>query len=128
MFWLDTDVHNPKIELIDYKINGSIYYCGKRLERSISYISNEIVVSDKYNNDINKILRLHLHPEVVIKTVEKNVYKLLIDKVVVQLTIKNADSRLESFDFSPEYGVKQLSKRIVLESNENEIIHSFKEI
>ena len=128
MFWLDTDVHNPKIELIENKIKGSIYYCGKRLVRTISHISNEILVSDKYNNDINKVLRLHLHPEVAIEAVEKNVYKLLIDKYVVQLTIDNADSRLESFDFSPEYGVKLLSKRIVIETNENEIIHSYKEI
>jgi len=127
MFWMDTDKSNPKIR-VDNNIEGTIDYCGKHLKRTINTNSNKITVTDIYNNEINKRIHIHLHPNVKIESVENNVYKLCTIESVILLIIETGKSYLENYEFSPEYGVKHKANRVVIESSEMTIIHSYKEI
>jgi hypothetical protein len=128
MFWLDTNRADTKLIVKQNRIVGSIYYCGKQLEREIEFDSSIINISDLYNSKIDKYLNIHLHPDVEVVNVENNVYKLCINEHEVELNIKNGISKVQEYEFSPEYGVKQLSKRIVIESYSEKIIHTYKEL
>lgn len=126
MFWLETINSNPKIlENETDIIKGSINYCGKEYVREIQMNSNEILITDKYLNKLDKEIRIHLHPNITIQSMDKNVYKLLIKSEIILLDTFNNNSKIEAYNFSPEYGVEVESQRIIINSKDDVITHKY---
>lgn len=126
IFWLETENSNPKILSNEtYRIEGSINYCGKEYNRQIDIDSNEILITDKYVCELDKEIRIHLHPNITIESMEKNVYKLLINSEIILLDTFNNNSRIEEYNYSPEFGVEVLSQRIIINSKDEVITHKY---
>lgn len=127
MFWLDTTNSNPMIlNNEDDTISASIEYGGMKYERQIFLNSNEISITDYYKSELVKEIRIHLHPKVNIDIVNKGVYKLWINENSLLLDAKSNNSKIENYNYSPEYGVEMESKRIVISSNKKQINHIFR--
>lgn len=127
MFWLDTADTNPIIVKNETdKIEANIEYCSKEYRREILLGSNVITVNDKYQSELEKEIRIHLHPDVNIENVEKDVYKLWINENTILLDTKANHSRIEKYMYSPEYGIEIESKRIIITSNNEQITHIFR--
>ena len=127
MFWIDTDNSNARLELNEKdKVSGSIDYGGKTYTRSIDTYSELIIINDIYNNKITKVMSLYLHPDINIESVENNVYKLWNEKNTVYFEAKEVKISIEKYNFSPKYGVKLESFKIVITSTNNIITHKFR--
>ena len=127
MFWLDTDISNPNLDIIEKnKVSSSIEYGGKPYNRTIVMNSQEIVITDKYNSELVKEINIHLFPDINIEFVENNVYKLWNDRNVIYLEVDDALIRIEKYDFSPQYGIKIQSNKIVLSSTNSIIVHKYR--
>ncbi len=127
MFWLDTDKSKPEIIINEAnRLSGTIEYGGKPYTRDIELNSDEIVITDNYNSKLVKYINLYLYPDIKIEHVENNVYKLWNEKKMVYLDAASSELIIDKYDFSPSYGVKLRSTRIVLSSRNDKIIHKFR--
>jgi len=127
MFWLNTNNSNPVLEILeDNNISGSIDYKGKVYKRTVKYDSKIISVTDNYNSELNKIVNIHLFPSIRIENVENNVYKLWNEKMTLYFESQDANISIEKYEYSPCYGVKQQSNKIVLSSLKNSITHRYR--
>lgn len=126
MFWLETINSDPKILKNEtHRIKGSINYCGKEYIREIVIDSNEILITDIHKSQLDKEIRIHLHPNIIVKSMEKNVYKLLINNDIILLDTFNNNSSIEEYNYSPEYGVEVLAQRIIINSKDEVITHKY---
>lgn len=127
MFWMDSDTSNPKLDLIDEnKVTGNIVYGGIPYYRTFELNSLEITITDKYNIELVKEININLFPDINIDIVENNVYKLWNQKNAIFLEVAEATVRIEKYNFSPQYGVKLQSNKIVLTSTKSIIVHKYR--
>lgn len=127
MFWIDTNNSNAILELNEKdKVSGSIDYGGKTYTRNIDTNSELIIITDIYDNKITKEISLYLHPDINIESVENNVYKLWNEKNTIYFEANEVKISIEKYHFSPQYGVKLDSTKIVLTSTNNNITHKFR--
>jgi hypothetical protein len=127
MFWLDTDKSKPEIITNETnRLTGIIEYGGKQYTRNIELYSDEIVITDNYNSKLEKYINLYLYPDINIEHVENNVYKLWNEKKMVYLDAESSELIIDKYEFSPSYGVKLQSTKIVLSSKNNKITHKFR--
>jgi hypothetical protein len=124
---METDTSNPKLDLIDEnKVTGNIVYGGIPYYRTIELNSQEITITDKYNSELVKEININLFPDINIDIVENNVYKLWNQKNAIFLEVAEATVRIEKYNFSPQYGVKLQSNKIVLTSTKSIIVHKYR--
>jgi hypothetical protein len=127
MFWLDTDISKPNLKIIEKdKLSGSIEYIGKIYNRSINVNSEVIAITDNYNSSLQKEINIYLFPDINVEFVENNVYKLWNEKNKIYFETDATKISIDKYEFSPQYGIKQQSNKIVLLSSNNIITHKFR--
>lgn len=127
MFWLNTDHSQPQLIKYDKnRINGSIQYCGKLYSRNIEFNENIIEITDNIETDLEKIVRIHLHPQIKIESVENGVYKLWKNENYIFLDTKHFKSEISEYNYSESYGVETISKVIFIYSNQISIQHKYR--
>ncbi len=128
MFWMDTDKSNPRIIINEKReVKGEIEYGGKQYTRHIIYDSTEILITDIYDNKLEKKINIYLAPNIKVEAVENNVYKLWNDNNCIYLDAMDTIVNIEDNDFSPQYGVKTKSKKIILSSRKDIITHKYRD-
>lgn len=127
MFWLDTNKSKPELEINEKnKLSGIIEYGGKPYNRSIEINSKEILINDYYNSKITKQINLYLFPNIKVEHVENNVYKLWNEKNTIFLETDAAKISIDKYEFSPQYGIKLQSSKVVLSSSNSVITHKLR--
>lgn len=127
MFWLDTDKSSPELlEWSNEKTIGLINYCGKPYKRKIEYKDKIIIISDRYESELEKKVYIYLYPSIGVKNVDNYVYKLWKNEKSIILEISDSNIEIQDYYFSPEYGVEIISKVLIISSNKTEIKHKYK--
>lgn len=116
LFWLSDGNGKPTIEkFTESGLISSHYYFGKKYTRMITFESDGVNFIEKYPQNIRKELRLHLAPGIEAWC---EAGKCIISPLGKQITLvsEGAEVVMETYDYSPHYGIKQKALRILLKS------------
>lgn len=122
IFWITK--HRTKARLTrvtDDTIVGEHFAHGKPTRRTLKLNNNQIIIVDNIENPADKKLHLHLHPNISAKIEDRKVILQNSEEILV-IEFTTNYLLLEEAYFSPEYGVKLVTKRIVANFSEMEFI------
>lgn len=120
LFWLIDRAKAKVINLSDDLIQAVHYGFGTRTEREIIFNKNKIIVTDKCYIDEEKQINFHLHPDIIINETSTGI-ELMHSSASIKLNPGNNRHIIESYDYSPAYGVKKSAKKIIITSHAKEI-------
>jgi len=120
LFWLIDRTKAKIIELSDDLIQAVHYGFGTRTEREIIFNKNKIIVTDKCHTDEEKQINFHLHPDIIINKTNTGI-ELMHSSASIKLNPGNNSHKIESYDYSPAYGIKKSAKKIIITSHAKEI-------
>jgi len=120
LFWLIPRA-NPEIEVLDNRvIKGTHSGYGDKTERIFEIDDNTISGSDFCEHNGEKQIHFHLHPAVTIRE-EKEKIILTNQSTTISLEINDEKFKIEDYEYSPAYGVKENAKKIIIFSHSDKI-------
>ncbi|MGC8957304.1 MAG: alginate lyase family protein [Candidatus Kapaibacteriota bacterium] len=124
LFWIWK--HRTRANVIRKADNSIImeHYAFKRPHRRVVHFNfQSITFEDRLEIDDLKIIYFHLHPEVLIE-VKPDGFTLRRAGILLELKTPNCKFEIQSYEYSPQYGVKIPAQRILLLSTQKQFIWS----
>lgn len=121
LFWIAKHRTKSKIFFLSENLfAGEHYAYGTTTQRKMEFFSNHITVLDSLPKKGNKKIHLHFHPAVIAK-IESN--RVILEKANYTLEIEFPTDAiiLENAYYSPQYGVKIITNRIVVSFTEKSL-------
>ncbi|MCX7909754.1 MAG: heparinase II/III family protein [Ignavibacteria bacterium] len=122
LFWISK--HRTKSKVISIKDNclKLVHFAYRKPHhRTILFDYSKVVLKDSYKSDKQKALLFHLHPSVGIR-MSKEGLVLVNDGILVRLLNQDCELEILNYDYSPQYGVKVLSKKLVYTTTQEQIL------
>jgi uncharacterized heparinase superfamily protein len=101
-------------------IKGTHSGYGDKTERIFKIDDNTISGSDFCEHNGEKQIHFHLHPAVTIRE-EKEKIILTNQSTTISLEINDEKFKIEDYEYSPAYGVKENAKKIIIFSHSDKI-------
>lgn len=121
LFWLEGDKAKSRIKKFDKSIvEASHWSYAAECSRSIQISEDKYIIKDTLDLDGEKVILLHLHPEIKINS-DSEYIELCNKSEKIWINVFDMDYKIEEYFYSPFYGIKQKSKKIVIKSSKNEI-------
>lgn len=120
LFWIREEKTKSKIITVNEYIYIAEHYAyNLPCRRTILFKEDTIFFKDNLDLETNKQVLIHLLPNCLIKPLENSI-ELKIENQIWHL-ISDEDIFIEEYFYSPEYGIKMKSKKIIVSSDKNEI-------
>ncbi len=122
LFWIYK--HRTKSKVVfqsEDKLIFEHYAYGIPHRRTIIYHINKVEIIDFLNSNAEKFIYFHLHPTVIVERKSES-FILVNEEVTVELSTDCKNYEIQTYHYSPQYGLKIPSRRMVFTTTE-ECIH-----
>jgi hypothetical protein len=111
LFWLIDKARSRVIKANNHYFEGDHRGFGSVYSRKFQITKSRIEIAERFNLRRDMTLNLHLHPDVKIEEFYDNI-KLTQNDISIIVDLADQNYSIENYEYSPAYGVIQLSQRI----------------